>query len=118
VLRVQDRQLDVVLSEQIHEHLFAFDLGELAKVPISPKKIESVLDEPALPTRGYLCLQLREIGTALVDDDNLTVDDGLSGDSEGAGNLGETLGPVESVACKDFSCGRYSDGPELGSRRI
>jgi hypothetical protein len=97
MLRIEHGQVDVVVSEQVQEQLLAFDLGKLAEVTISPKKIESRIDQPTLPASSKLGLKLGEVGTAFMDDHNLTVDDGLSGDSEGTGNLGETFGPVETT---------------------
>ena len=78
--------------------MLALNLRELAEIAIPPEEIECVVDEPTLPTRGQLCLQFREVGSPFMDDHHLAVDDGLARYGERAGNLGEALGPVESVA--------------------
>ena len=102
VLGVNNRGLDVILTEQVLQGLLALDLGELAKVAVTPQQIEGVIDQSILPARGQLCLQLREVGPPFIDDHDLPVDDGLTRNIEGAGNGREPLGPVQTVAGKDL----------------
>ena len=82
--------------------MLALDLRQLAEVAIPPEEIEGVVDEPALPACGKLCLEFGEVGAALMDDHHLAVDDGFAWYGERAGNLGEALGPVQPVAGEDL----------------
>jgi hypothetical protein len=86
VLAVDNWQVHIFVAEQISQHLLAFELGRLPKVVVTPKEIEGVVDEPILFTRGEFGLEFGEIGSALMNDDHLTIDDGLAGNIEGAGN--------------------------------
>ena len=94
----QHGQLNVVLPEKIQQRLLALDLRELAKIAIPPEKIEGVVDKPALPARGELCLEFGEVGAAFMNDHYLTIDDGFAWYGECAGNLGKTLRPIQPVA--------------------
>jgi hypothetical protein len=71
--------------------LLTLDLGLLPEVSVPPEKVEGVIDQPVLPARGELGLEFGEIGSAFVDDHHLPVDDGLTGNVEGAGNRRKPL---------------------------
>jgi hypothetical protein len=77
-------------------------LEKPAKIPVSPEKVEGIVDEPVLPSRGEFGLQFGEIGTPFMDHDHFPVDDGLAGNIERAGNNREALGPVQPVAGVDL----------------
>ena len=77
-------------------------LRQLAEIAIPPEEIEGVVDEPALPACGQLRLEFGEVGTPFMDDHYLAVDDGFAWNSERTGNLGEALGPIQSVAGEDL----------------
>jgi hypothetical protein len=94
----QHGQLDIVLTEQIQQQLLALQLRPLAKVAIPPQEIEGVVDEPTLPAGGKLGLKFGKVGTSLMDDHYLAVDDGFAWYGERAGNLGKALGPIKAVA--------------------
>jgi hypothetical protein len=54
----EDVEFDVVLSQEIDEHLLPFDLRELAEIPVPPKEVEGVLDETVLSARCEFGLKL------------------------------------------------------------
>ena len=54
---IEDRQINVVLAEQIEQCSLALNLRNAAKVPVTPQKVEGIIDEPVLPARRQLCLQ-------------------------------------------------------------
>jgi hypothetical protein len=73
---------------------------ETAKLPVTPQKVEGIVDQPVLPARRQIWLQFREVGTALMGDDHFAVDDGFTRDIERAGNHRESLGPVQPLRVK------------------
>jgi hypothetical protein len=75
-------------------------LRKFAKIPVTPQKVERIVDQPVLPARRQLWLQFREVGTALMGDDHFAVDDGFTGDIERDGNHREPLGPVQPLRMK------------------
>src|SRR4051794_39287443 len=52
--------------------------------------------------RCQLCLKLREIGSALMDDHDLAIDNDFARDGERACDLRKALGPVQPVAGVDL----------------
>lgn len=72
--------------------MLSFKLSKLAKVAVTPEKVEGVIDEPVLSP-----LQFGKIGPTFMDDHHLAVDDGLAGDVEGTGDLEKPFGPVQPV---------------------
>jgi hypothetical protein len=82
--------------------LLALDLWQLAEIAIPPEEIKGVINQPTMPARSQLCLKLREVGAALVDDHHLAIDDGFARDSESACDLGEAFGPVQPIAGEDL----------------
>jgi len=55
VLAVKERHIDIVLTDQARQHVVAFKLRQRAQITVTPKKVESVIDEPRL------CLQRRRL---------------------------------------------------------
>ena len=102
VFGIENWQFDIVLPEKVQQRLLALDLREAAKVSVTPEKVEGVKDQPVLPARRQLRLQFGEVGSALMGDHHFSVDDGLAGNIEGAGNGGEPLGPVQPVSGVDL----------------
>jgi hypothetical protein len=82
-----------------------------------PQEIEGVINQFVLPACGKFGLKFGEIGSPLVDDHHLPVDDGLAGDIEGTGDLGKPLRPVQPVAGVDLTSFPCSNGFEPGNRR-
>ena len=66
---VENRQFNVIFTEQVEQCLLAFDLWQLAQVLVAPEQVEGVIDQPVLTARRQLCLQFGKIRSALVDDD-------------------------------------------------
>ncbi len=46
MLRVEDREFNVVFAEKVQQRLFALNLWKAAEITITPKEIEGVVDEP------------------------------------------------------------------------
>jgi hypothetical protein len=86
VFGVDHRKADVVLPQEIGEHLLALDLREFAEIPVPPEEIKGVEHQSVLTARGEFGLQLGKIGPTFVDDYHLPVDDRLIGNIQGAGN--------------------------------
>ena len=86
VFGVNDREPDVILAEEIGEHLLALDLGQFAKIALTPKKVEGIEHQAVLATCGEFGLQFGKVCAAFVDDHHLTVDNRLARNVERAGN--------------------------------
>jgi hypothetical protein len=99
---VENRLVDVVFAKEIGQRLLALDLGKSSQVSVTPQQIEGVKDKPILATGREFCLQLGEVGAALVDDDDFPVDDGLPRNIDGAGNDRKALGPIQPGAGVDL----------------
>lgn len=85
-----------VFAEKVQEALLALDLWEPTEVAIPPKKVEGIENQPILTTAGEFGLQFREVGTAVLHDHYLTVDDRLTGKIEGTGDDREPFGPIQA----------------------
>jgi hypothetical protein len=57
VFGIDDREPDIIFTEGIRKHLLAFNLGELAEIPIPPEKVEGVIDQPVLIATGKFGLE-------------------------------------------------------------
>ena len=82
--------------------MLAFDLRHLAEVSVAPEKIECVEDHSILSACGKLGLKCGKVGAAFMDYDNLSVDDGLTRNIEGASNRRKPFGPVQPGAGVDL----------------
>jgi hypothetical protein len=102
VFGIKHWRLNVVLGQEIEKPLLPLDLGKLAEVAITPKKVEGVEYEAVLITAGKFGLQFREVCSSLVDDHHFSVDDRLSRDIQGAGNLRKSFGPFQPVESVDL----------------
>src|SRR5438552_10873484 len=78
--------------------MLAFDLRSSAEVSVAPEEVERVVDHSILPARGKFGLKFRKVGAAFMDYDYLPIDDGVTGNVEGASNDREPFSPVQPVA--------------------
>ena len=58
---IDNRQLNGVLTQKIEQHLLAFKLGKLPKVPIPPEEIEGIELDAILFSRGEFSLEFGEL---------------------------------------------------------
>ncbi len=87
------------MSNSSFSKLLAGKLRRFPQIlPVEPEQVEGVVQQTVLAASCEFSLQFGEVGTAFVDDHNLSVNDGLVWKVEGAGNDGETLNPVVAVA--------------------
>lgn len=88
-----------MLLDQILEQPLPLDLRLPAQISAAqPQKIEGEVEQAILIASAEIRLQLGEVRAALMDDDNLAVDDGLTFDIKGAGDPRELADPVVAVA--------------------
>jgi hypothetical protein len=72
VLAVEDGLLEVVLLDQLLEQPLSLDLRLLAEIPaVQPEQIEGEVDQPILIAFAEISLQLGEVRSPLMDDDDL-----------------------------------------------
>jgi len=91
---VENREFNVIFTEQVEQCLLALDLWQLAQVPVAPQQVEGVVDQPVLSARRQLCLQFGKVRAALVNDDDLSVDDGFARDVQRSSDCREAFCPV------------------------
>jgi hypothetical protein len=58
--------------------VLAFDLRQFAKIAIPPKKVEGIIDEPVLATRGEFSLKFGKVGPSFMDNHHFTVNNRLT----------------------------------------
>ena len=86
VFGVDDWKANVILAQEIGEHLLSFDLRQFTKVTVSPEEIEGVKEQAVLFAGGELGLKFGKVRASLMDDDHFPIQDCLTGNVESAGN--------------------------------
>jgi hypothetical protein len=121
---VENRQFNVIFTEQVEQCLLAFDLWQLAQVLVAPEQVEGVIDQPVLSARRELCLQFGKVRTALVNDDDVSVDDGFTRDVRRSSDLSKSVwsslahcGCRPSCEGRDPSCHHHCSRISSGSTR-
>ena len=66
------------------------------------KNVERVEQHSVLRALRKICLQLREVGSALMNHDNLAVEDRPAAQLEGAGDVRKAVGPIVPISSEDF----------------
>ena len=98
MLAVKHRRLQLVGVEQLFQQLLALKLRALAQVfAVEPQKVKGAVQQTILAAAGEFSLQLGEAGAAFVDNDDLAINDRLTGNIERASDDGESFGPVETI---------------------
>jgi hypothetical protein len=95
MLAVAHGPFQLVPLDQLLQKPLALDLRDAPQViAVQVQQVEGVEHQPVLVASCKFGLEFGEIGPAFMDDHYLSVDDGLAGNVEGAGDEGEALGPV------------------------
>jgi hypothetical protein len=104
MVAVNDRACEPGLIEQHLQHTLALNLRRISQVEaFKEKKVEGVERHAPPSAAGERSLKLREVGAAILDDDDLAIEDGaLDRDIETFRDEVKAVGPVVTIAGEDF----------------